>query len=77
MDPREVRRDLLAAASFGVAGPGRACYGHPMTRIVLVFAVVFWVAGCAADQSRWIPDRPNGQPAWIPCMAGDRLCTPH
>ena len=46
-----------------------------MARAALLLALVLLVAGCATDQSRWIPDRPNGQPGWIPCMAGDKLCT--
>ena len=46
-----------------------------MARAALLIALVLLVAGCATDQSRWIPDRPNGQPGWIPCMAGDKLCT--
>ena len=34
------------------------------------------LAGCASNSGHPLVDRSNGQPGWLPCMAGDRLCGP-
>ena len=56
-------------------GARAAVLASRMARIALALALALLVGGCATDQSRWVPDRSNGQPGWIPCMAGDKLCS--
>ena len=52
----------------------------PMRSLVLLLSL--FLAGCASGPDRQVldhpsrpRDRPNGQPSWLPCMAGDALCT--
>lgn len=55
-----------------------------MTRLLAALALLSTLlAGCASNADRAVLDhpsgtldRPNGQPRWLPCMAGDRLCGP-